>query len=279
MIQEKILNEWISELQENFRKFMPPVDALYPETVFVESYDKVQDIDLPQKDFKINSFMRYLHDASRDVMLIILDHVPENKEHFAAVYYLELGIFYALKTEPCERNELYGDYDEEFDPDKADELEENDPDYTSKFAGYHIWLPFLASTISHKCINSALLPEDVFLDKAHDEYEYGFYFAWAINNRDKISTAIEDLQPLVDEALDLLSGQLKKEKFWLIDDDTLKELGEIFFDLDGGRASYYFGLRIAEIEAERRKIKNKAEKKLKAKRKNQKNARKKNRKK
>ena len=289
MSQEQIMNEWLSELQQNFQEVMPPIDKPYPEVFFVDNENSLQSviktiddkIHLTQTEFNITSFIRYLHGDSGDAMLIIVDRVSNSKEDFAKQYYFELAVFYVTKTESQEWYELYGDYDDYSifsDEDLLDELENRVQDYAAKFAGYHLCITFFASSISYKISHDIIQFErDIF--EPLKEHERGLYFAWAIHNRDKIVNLPDELQSIIDEFTDILNEQLKKEQFWVIDEDMLIKIGELFCDFDWCRAAYLYEIRMTKEAAERRKIRNNLQKIHKAKRKSQKQARKKNRRK
>ena len=294
MISKQLIIEWTSELQQKFQDTMPALDSKYPEVFIIENQDELpfaknavnDKIKLTKIDFLISSsaFVKYLHGINEDVILIIRDRVPDNITEFAVEYYSELGKFYVVRTETKKRYELCDEPDENIDEYDEEYYEEmNDKfsnDEFTRYVGYCVWLSFISSVISNIVLqNIQPNSDDVFSPKALNEYRLGKYLAWAVNNKDSISTIPEDLQPLISEAVEILDTQLKKEKFWIPDEDTLWNLGDLHCEIDFTRAAYHFEVLKRKIEAERRKERKKIQKAKKQSHKAQKQARKKNRRK
>ena len=309
MIEEKILNEWISELQRQFQEFMPPIDKRYPKIYFANDKDIDNTISEIDKELELQEpvtsqfyLAEFMHGNLGDVILILRRQIDSEDLFpvFAERFWTQLGYFYMISIEPEEWFDFYNMPDDEW-KDYLDEHEdEEDPELNAKYDaeyhakhGYSVWNAFAAAAIAELLGQKYLgerqpEPQILFKFDFNDrvpEEETGMYLAsvFTRNIDDSTLSMPDNARFFWNKLKEIIEPQYQKDSFWITDEKTLSEIGEQYMDFDlqfiingwreARKGEWHFQRQEARIPTAAE-----LKKKQKAKRKAQKKARKKNRK-
>lgn len=256
MIEEKTLNEWVSELQRQFQEFMPHIDKEYPKIYFagkkdIESTISEIDDELDLREPLTSSsqsyrFAEFLHGNLGDAVLIYARQITSEDlfPRFAERFWTQLGYFYMVSTEPQEWFDFFNMPEEDWEDYVYEHEDEEDPELSAKFdaeyqarAGYRLWHSFAASAIANilvrKYFGKKQREAKIVRDRISEE-ETGMYLA-ALFTHDIEDSALsmpDNARHFWDELKKIIEPQYQKDSFWITDEKTLSELGEQYFDFD-----------------------------------------------
>ena len=308
MLEDKVLNEWIPDLQRKFQDFMPPIDKEYPRIYFTddENFDEVMAKIEKEIDFSAHvvfsyTFAELIPGNLCDAILIHTEQLTEELySDFAISFWRQLTYFYMANTIYQEWLDLYSMVEDEWDLycEENMEAEGLDKKFQIRY-GCRVWLPYVTSTIAQILLQKYSLPDVDYSEEQYlqailnrdyiSEEDIGEYFALILTNTVDENTLFvpSGIRDFLNSLKKILGAQSSQESFWIIDDKTLREIGAAYLDFKAYLVINHLRESIGLVENQYKHehvepiapSADELKKKQKAKRKAQKQARKNNRRK